>query len=282
MRYTRSIKRPSMWDMLNALPAVGTLIIVTVVLSVLGFILALTVPDVFASLALKPERVFSAFGLLTLVTHLFLHGSFFHLLVNMLSLFFVGGVAERIIGKKRFVFFYLLAGVFAGLIFVAGAYTGTHFSWGERVFGGIGDSAVGASGAIFGLLGILAVLLPNKKVYLIAGPIIFLVLDVVVSPILPGAWGNVFSIFMNILVMISLLSFFFPRSRFSIVAVPLVLSLWIAPFIAIIPLFILSFYVSLPIANSAHFGGMIAGLIYGYYLRLRYRRKIALLERYFK
>ena len=45
-------------------------------------------------------------------------------------------------------------------------------------------------------------------------------------------------------------------------ALPLRLPFWIAPIIAIVPLFLIAAFVKLPIGNTAHLGGLVAGLIY--------------------
>ena len=69
------------------------------------------VNDLFAlhhykSIEFKPHQ---------LVTHMFMHGSFFHLLFNMLGLWMFGTMIERVWGPKRFLTFYLICGLGAGL-----------------------------------------------------------------------------------------------------------------------------------------------------------------------
>ncbi len=113
--------------------------------------------------ALNPSLFLSGY-VWTLITSMFMHGSFTHLFVNMVSLFFIGNFLERIIGRKRFMWFYFISGITAGLFFVFLAFFGSYFSWGASVFGGIDSFAVGASGALFGLGGLLAVLIPRLKV----------------------------------------------------------------------------------------------------------------------
>ena len=51
-----------------------------------------------------------------IVTHMFMHGTFFHLLFNMLGLWMFGTVIERLWGPKRFLIFYLVCGVGAALM----------------------------------------------------------------------------------------------------------------------------------------------------------------------
>ena len=74
-----------------------------------------------------------------LVSSVFLHSSFLHLGLNMLSLYFLGSFVEVAFGRGRFLALYLLSGLSGGIAYL--------------YFGAFDESAVGASGAIFGLLG---------------------------------------------------------------------------------------------------------------------------------
>jgi membrane associated rhomboid family serine protease len=78
-----------------------------------------------------------------LFTAMFLHASFFHLAINMYSLYFVGSIMEQLIGRWRFLLLYLASGL-AG-------------SAGALILSPL-TPTVGASGAIFGVLGGLFVL----------------------------------------------------------------------------------------------------------------------------
>jgi rhomboid family protein len=86
----------------------------------------------------------------TLVTHLFLHGSFEHFFINMLVFFFFAPVLERKIGSSKFLLIFFLAGIFAGI------------GWSLTSV----SPAVGASGALMGIFATLAVLMPRMRVYL--------------------------------------------------------------------------------------------------------------------
>jgi len=214
----------------------------------------------------------------TLLTSVFLHGSLAHLFVNMFSLFFLGKVCERIVGRKRFIWFYIIAGIVGSIFFVLFAYLGSFFPRGEMLFGGLGDYAVGASGALFGLLGILAVLIPQTRVYLIAGPIVVIILQVLGEKILPSGLFNGFYFITNILILVMIFSMF-SFSRWKKISMPLNLPMWLAPIIAIVPLLVIGYFVSLPIGNMAHFGGLVAGIVYGIYLRIKYSKKVAMLQK---
>ena len=85
----------------------------------------------------------------TLLTSMFLHGGFAHLLFNMYALFLFGSLIERKIGSKRFLGVYLISGILASLIFALATPEGV---------------AVGASGAIMAVLGLVIMLLPDLQV----------------------------------------------------------------------------------------------------------------------
>jgi membrane associated rhomboid family serine protease len=254
------------------------LIFINVVLFFLFLILIKFNPSFFEFIAVKPSNVLSLNYIWTVITSMFMHGGFFHLFVNMFSLFFLGSLTERIIGRRRFFWFYLVAGIVGSLFFVFLAFAGSYFPRGDFLFGGLDDSAVGASGAIFGLLGLLAVLLPKKEIYLIVGPLIVLVVQLILNNVFPAASG-IFDTLSTILIFIMIFSMFSMNLVIRRLALPLRLPFWIAPIIAIVPLFLIAAFVKLPIGNTAHLGGLVAGLIYGAYLRTKYRQKIKLLNR---
>ncbi len=118
---------------------------------------------IFSYVAIAPSDFVNGIHPWTIITSMFMHGSVSHLLMNMLSLIFLGGFLEKLIGRKRFVNIYFVSGIIASLFFVAMTYL---FSPSD-----INVSAVGASGAIFGLAGMLAILTPKLPVYLFFIPI---------------------------------------------------------------------------------------------------------------
>lgn len=93
----------------------------------------------------------------TLITATLSHDptGFFHILINGLVLFFFGPTLERLIGWKRFVILFFVAGAVAS---VAQVYL-THLIWGFTEHGGLG-----ASGAILMIFGALMIVMPNEKV----------------------------------------------------------------------------------------------------------------------
>src|SRR4029450_3077544 len=87
----------------------------------------------------------------TLITSMFLHGGLMHLGGNMLYLWIFGDNIEKLIGHLRFLSFYLLCGLAAGIAHIV-------FSLNSGV------PTVGASGAISGVLGGYLVLFPKNRV----------------------------------------------------------------------------------------------------------------------
>ncbi len=92
-----------------------------------------------------------------LVTYMFLHGGLMHLLFNMLMLWMFGMELENIWGSRKFLLFYLAAGVAAGLanLFIA------------PLFSSPGPT-IGASGGVYAVLVAFAMLFPNRYVYVMA------------------------------------------------------------------------------------------------------------------
>ena len=95
---------------------------------------------------------------LTLLTSMFMHGSWMHLLGNMLFLWIFGDNVENALGRMRYLIFYLLTGLIASLaqVFATFAFNGNPFI-----------PSLGASGAISGVLGGYLVLFPRKQVRVI-------------------------------------------------------------------------------------------------------------------
>jgi len=174
------------------------------------------------SVAIKPSNIFQGKYLWTFFTSMFMHGGFFHIFANMFSLLFIGSLVERILGAKRYLYFYLASGLFAGVFFVLLSLVFTS---------DINSYAVGASGALFGLVGLLVLLTPNLPVY-----IMFIPIPIKMKYAGPGI--------LVVLWMISLAG-------------------------------------NIPIGNTAHLGGLIAGLIYGIYLKNTYKNKTKYISRHF-
>jgi membrane associated rhomboid family serine protease len=197
-----------------------------IIINVLAFILftaliSLKVISIDA-IAIKPSNILAGKYLWTFLTSMFMHAGFFHLLVNMLSLIFIGSLVEKIIGKRRYFWFYMLSGIFAGVFFVLMSLIFT---------ADLGLYAVGASGALFGLIGLLMLLTPNLPVY-----IMFIPIPIKMKYAAPG----------------------------------MLILLWI-----------ISVAGNISIGNTAHLGGLIVGLIYGLFLRTKYKNKTSYIRKHF-
>lgn len=90
----------------------------------------------------------------TLLTAVFSHNLFLHLLVNMLVLLSFGSILERVMGSLRFIRFYLIAGVISSI---------THSAVSNFLMNTPDRGAVGASGSIAGLVLLFSLMFPKQK-----------------------------------------------------------------------------------------------------------------------
>lgn len=144
--------------MFNLTPVVRNLIIINVVVFILQSLLPLV-----DYLALYNIRT-SYFKPYQLFTYMFCHGDFFHIFFNMLVLSFMGPVMEEFWGQKRFLIFYTIAGIGAGIFNIL-----------MDLFFGVGSFSVmiGASGAVYGVMTAFGVTFPNMELRLMLLPISF-------------------------------------------------------------------------------------------------------------
>ena len=99
----------------------------------------------------------------TIITSIFLHGGIWHLLTNMITLFFFGRYISTLLGERKFLIVYFVGGISGNLLYLLIAlYT---------PFGESFSLAIGASGAVFALGGVLAVMRPKIKVIILPVPI---------------------------------------------------------------------------------------------------------------
>jgi len=134
------------------------------------------------------------FGVWQLVTYMFMHGGFMHIFFNMFALWMFGNVLENVWGPKRFLNFYMISGIGAGLTQILVAYirlkshhlalspdqaemiynegyqvllSGRNYSDPSMGFYNIilNVPTIGASGAIFGILLAFGMMFPNSLIY---------------------------------------------------------------------------------------------------------------------
>jgi membrane associated rhomboid family serine protease len=126
-----------------------------IALNVLIFIVTLIRPEIVYLLGLKPallsERPW------TIISSMFVHGNFLHILFNMISLYFLGSFFIRAAGERNFLAVYFLGGLVGNILF---ALLANPLSTG-----------IGASGAVFALGGALAVMVPRVPVFIFFIPI---------------------------------------------------------------------------------------------------------------
>ncbi len=145
------------------------------------------------------------FGVWQFVSHMFMHGGFTHILFNMYALWAFGSPLEQMWGRNKFIFFYFSAGIGAGLIYTGVNYFQFNNIYNELINAGIqtvdiqnllttgsyntgileyvseksitdlyqiyNTPAIGASGAVYGVLVAFGMSFPNAKLALIFFPV---------------------------------------------------------------------------------------------------------------
>lgn len=142
-----------------------------------------------------------------IISHMFMHGGFMHILFNMYALWAFGSPIEQMLGKKKFLFFYFSAGIGAAFLhtlvnflayqkgfnallelgwtppeiisYIEQAYTSNRFRIPEGIDEGtlrsmlqsFANPAVGASGAIYGILVAFGMMFPNVELFLLFVPV---------------------------------------------------------------------------------------------------------------
>ncbi len=119
--------------------------------------------QIFADRSLAISGVFGAtvngwWQVWRYITFQFLHAGVWHIAMNMLGLYLLGSPLERQWGSRRFLWFYLSCGAFAGVLYVG---VGAMSSLSEFV------PLIGASGGVFGILLADAVLMPHFRILLL-------------------------------------------------------------------------------------------------------------------
>lgn len=152
--------------------------LILVGINVFVFILQNFIPFINQNFILVSSEVWSKPWML--ITSMFLHANIGHIMYNMLALALFGSILEGIIGSRKFLWIYLIGGIIAGIV-ATPFYT----------------AALGASGAIFGILGVLTVLRPKMVIWLNFMPVpmwlaavIWAIIDIS-GVFLPGNVANI-------------------------------------------------------------------------------------------
>lgn len=114
----------------------------------------------------------------TLLTHMFMHGGWFHIIGNMWFLWVFGDNVEDKLGKFRYILFYLTAGLAAALV-------QTVIS---LLFGGGNVSMVGASGAVSGILGAYLRMFPHARILALVPIFFFMTFMELPAVVFIGLW----------------------------------------------------------------------------------------------
>lgn len=234
-RYTKRHTNKTLFSRISNWSTTNKIILINCVFFIIASTLMMLYEESVSYIAIQPLNFLTKFYIWTLITSMFMHGGIFHLLINMFVLFSLGNLCEKIIGKKRYLWFYLISGIIAGLMFIFLAYlfgTTDPAFIGTKIFGSPEAFAVGASGAIFAIAGLFMILTPKLKFMIIFLPFFSLPAYIMIPLVLFGTW-------------------------------------------------LVSSSVGIGIGNTAHLGGFLCGVIYGLYLRNKYKRKTAVIAEYF-
>ena len=152
-------------------PAVLNLIIINAIVFIAQFLFGRADPERVYNLYALHNYMSPDFHWYQMITHMFMHLNFMHLLVNMFGLWMFGSLVEKVWGPKRFLIFYLVCGLGAAL-FEQGIF------WYESRFmdpiifqQDLVSVSLGASGAIMGVLAAFGYLFPNSQMMIIPIPV---------------------------------------------------------------------------------------------------------------
>lgn len=129
-------------------------ILVLIILNFLLFIITMIVPKLVFFLGLQPAGFLSRPW--TILTSMFVHGGFWHIFANMLTLYFFGSYLSRLVGSGKFLIVYFAGGILGGILFL--------------LLAPPLSIAVGASGAVFALAGALVLMRPKLPVFIFPIP----------------------------------------------------------------------------------------------------------------
>ncbi len=167
---------------MNNLPPVTKNLLIVNVLCFLGMIVLRKYGIDLAEYVGLHFFMASHFNPVQIVTYMFMHANFEHILFNMFALWMFGRTLEAVWGQKRFLLYYILCGVGAALIqelvqymeyafvlsnYQAVAVGSTHIPMGEYLNM---MNTIGASGAIYGILMGFGMLFPNAELFIIPIP----------------------------------------------------------------------------------------------------------------
>ncbi|MDO5074596.1 MAG: rhomboid family intramembrane serine protease [Bacteroidales bacterium] len=172
-------------DLLKNIPPITrNLLMINIIVFMVQQLIARSYGDVLTDMLGLHFVLASDFRLYQLVSYMFLHGSWMHVLMNMFSLWMFGRIIEHTMGSRRFLIYYFITGIGAGLcqeFWQLGEYyvTGLHLYDGINAGGTLMNMGqylntwvtIGASGACYGVLLAYGMLFPNERIMLLFPPI---------------------------------------------------------------------------------------------------------------
>lgn len=161
---------------LGILPPVTTILVVVNILVFAYGVFSNTQNSIISNYGFVPNELFMGGDLLDsilrLFTSMFIHAGIAHIAFNLFALAYMGGFAERSIGRPKFIVLYLLAGL-GGALF--------HGIIASYILGNGNSVLIGASGAISGILGISAALGDIRGYYWLAIQVLYVFIGSVAS-----------------------------------------------------------------------------------------------------
>ena len=173
-------------------------------INIIFFVMQLIIPG-FTGLMVLNKSALYGFQVWRFVTAMFVHGGVMHLVLNLFSLLLFGIILESTIGSRRFLTVYLVSGILGNIIAV-----------------NFYDSSLGASGAIYGVIGAVTVLRPMMMIWAfgIMMPMFIAAIAWIIADVLRmlGAFGetNIGSIAHLSGIVAGIFFGFYYRSRFRI------------------------------------------------------------------
>ena len=125
---------------------------------------------IYETYSLIPTKLFSGVHLDSLVTYMFLHGNLAHLIVNGVALYGAGSVVERDIGHLRYLLTFFISGIAAGLFHCL-------------LNPSSSTPLVGSSGAVFGVISVLFLLMPFKLTFALVVPLPSVIVGLMLSAV---------------------------------------------------------------------------------------------------
>ena len=256
------------------------LLIINVVVFMIEYFTNSTVPErsTLAEWGALHFFMASDFNPLQFVTYLFLHASWYHLFGNMFALWMFGCMIEDAWGPKKFIIFYILSGIGAGVCQEIVQFVEFYFmaisQFPSSSFQDVitilhnsnlnGACTIGASGSVFAVLLAFGMTFPKRVIGVPLTIVAFILLELVnTHPMIEGVLtilNNLFfiAIFITLLSPASALT----RSLWRFFFIKPIEARWVVlGYIVLEILFIWKFLLADPVAHMAHLGGALVGFL---------------------